>query len=199
MTVGMSDIQMMLNSLVNKVKGIILTPVEAFQQARADDPKTLLMYFAPLLVFYAILATIVSMVLTVILSIFNPLGIAGGIVASILGFFIILIAYPIIAAIFTVWLHIITYIAGGRKDIFQTGKAVFYGMTPTLLLGWIPIVAYVAGIVSIIYATIGLRELQELDTVRAIIVMAIAVLVPLVIVIILAVLFFAAIFAGNLL
>jgi len=193
----MSDIQMMLNELVNKVKGILLTPVEAFQQARADDPKTLLMYFAPLLVFLAIMSTLVSLVLTVVLSIFNPFGIAGGIITSIMGFFVILIVYPIIAAIFTIWLHIITYLAGGRKDIFQTGKAVFYGMTPSLLLGWIPLVSYIAALASIVYATIGLRELQELDTVRAIIVMAIAVLVPLVIIIVLVVLFFAALFAGN--
>ena len=194
----MSDIQMMFNSLVNKVKGILLTPVETFQQSRADDFKTALTYFAPLLLFLAIMTTIVTLIFSIILSIFNPFGIVGGIVSSIMWFFIYLIGIPICAVLVTIWIHIITYLAGGRKDIFQTFKAVIYGMTPSLLLGWVPILSYLICLVSIIYTTVGLRELQEISTGRAIAIMAIAILVPTIIVVILVVLFFAALFAGNL-
>jgi len=61
------------------------------------------------------------------------------------------------------------YIAGGRKDIMQTEKAAIYGSTPFLLLGWIPVIGLViGGIWAIILTIIGLRELHEITTGKAI-------------------------------
>jgi hypothetical protein len=200
----MSDIQMMFNTLITRVKGFVLTPVEAFQQSRTDDFRAVLSYFIPLLLFQAILYTIIALLMGLVLSLLNPLGIGGAIIGAIIGaimsFFIVLIGIPICAVLLTIWLHILTYLAGGRQEIFRTFKAVIYGMTPSYLLGWIPIISYLSMLISIIYTTLGIRELQEISTERAIIVMVIAIMVPVIIAIIIAVILwvvFASAFLPN--
>ena len=51
----------------------------------------------------------------------------------------------------------------------QTEKAAIYGSTPFLLLGWIPVIGLViGGIWAIILTIIGLRELHEITTGKAI-------------------------------
>lgn len=41
-------------------------------------------------------------------------------------------------------LHLFVYIAGGRKGMTQTIKAVMYGSTASLLFGWLPIINMIA-------------------------------------------------------
>ncbi|WP_245618846.1 YIP1 family protein [Methanogenium cariaci] len=60
------------------------------------------------------------------------------------------------------------YIAGGREGITETWKAVIYASTPSLLLGWIPVVGFVMWAWSLVLIIIGIRELQEMTTTRAV-------------------------------
>lgn len=81
-------------------------------------------------------------------------------------------------------LHIFVYIVGGRRGLDQTLKTVLYASTPELLLGWIPIIGIFVGIWSLILEILGIRELHEISTGRAIL----AVLLPIVVIVILVVL-----------
>lgn len=65
--------------------------------------------------------------------------------------------------------HIVVLILGGKKGIKPTIKALIYGSTPRLLLGWIPFIGIIAEIWSIIIQIGGMRQLQGITTGKAII------------------------------
>lgn len=72
----------------------------------------------------------------------------------------------------------------------QTVNAVIYGSTPRLLLGGIPFVGIIFTLWSLILGILGVRELQDLSTGKAILAVAIAVIIPLIIMILVAAYFF---------
>jgi hypothetical protein len=172
----------MLDSFVEKVKGFILNPGETFQKSKADDMETSLPYFAILVLINAILSAIVAAILPL------PMytGMPGGVSLPILVFFIVLVAEFIFTLIFAAWLHLWVYLFGGRKGIGQTMNAVIYGSTPSLLLGWIPVISILFGLWSVVLWALGVRDLHELSTGKAIAAVVIAILIPLVIILILA-------------
>jgi Uncharacterized protein conserved in archaea len=172
----------MLDSFVEKVKGFILNPGETFQKSKADDMETSLPYFAILVLINAILSAIIA----AILPLPQYTGMAGGVSLPILVFFIVLVAEFIFTLVFGAWLHLWVYLVGGRKGIWETMKAVIYGSTPSLLLGWIPVISILFALWSVVLWTLGVRDLQELSTGKAIVAVAIAILIPLAIILILA-------------
>jgi len=173
----------MLDSFVEKVKGFILNPGETFQKAKADDLETVLPYFAIIVLINAILSAIVSLFWEA-----NPMykSMMGGVAVPILVFFIVLVAEFIFTLIFAAWLHLWVYIVGGRKGIGETMKAVIYGSTPSMLLGWIPILGIIFALWSIVLWVLGVRDLHEISTGKAIAAVVIAILIPLVIILLLA-------------
>ncbi|HEX3002286.1 MAG TPA: YIP1 family protein, partial [Methanoregula sp.] len=104
-------------------------------------------------------------------------------------FFGVLIGGAIITILFSLWLHLWVYLLGGRKGIFETAKAVIYGMTPGMLFGWIPFIGFLFGLWSIVLQIIGIRELQEMSSGKALVAMIIAVMVPLIVLVLLAMYF----------
>jgi hypothetical protein len=98
-------------------------------------------------------------------------------------FFAVLVAGFIFTLIFAAWVHLWVYLLGGRKGIMETVKAIIYSHTPRLLFGWIPVLGFIFVLWSLILTIIGIRELQELSTMKAILITGIAVLIPLMIVI----------------
>ncbi|MFA4935401.1 MAG: YIP1 family protein [Candidatus Methanoperedens sp.] len=127
--------------------------------------------------------------------IFRNLGMMMGVGAGISGavlFFILFMILAIIGSFISgAIVHIGVYIMGGEKGIVQTIKAVMYGSTPGLLLGWIPIIGFIAAIWSLILEILGIRQLHELTTGRAIV----AVLIPFIIMVVLTVVLAAVIAA----
>jgi len=173
----------MLDSFVEKVKGFILNPGETFQKSKADDLETVLPYFAIIVLINAILSAIVSLFWEA-----NPMykSMMGGVAVPILVFFIVLVAEFVFTLIFAAWLHLWVYIVGGRKGIGETMKAVIYGSTPSMLLGWIPFIGIIFSLWSIVLWALGVRDLHELSTGKAIAAVVIAILIPLIIILLLA-------------
>jgi len=174
----------MIDTLVTKVKGFLLNPVETFQQSRADEPRAVFTYFGVLLLFNAILSAVITAVGIETLKMFN--GMSFGLAIPVLVFVMILIGGFICTLILGAWLHLWVYILGGRKGIMQTINAVIYGSTPRLLLGWIPFIGLLFALWSLVLGVIGIRELQEMSTERAVIAVGIAVLIPLIVIILVA-------------
>jgi len=90
------------------------------------------------------------------------------------------------------WLHLWVYLFGGRKGYRETLKALAFGETPALLLGWIPLVGILAGIWSLVLSVLGVRELHGITTGRALGAVIIAVIIPLLLLVLLASFFFIA-------
>ena len=170
-----------------KIKGFLISPVETFQKVKDEDLGTMLKYFVVLAVIYSILLAIIfatmASAMTAVMPIKMPFmgATAGGLAAvtMFIGYLILLIIGLFIGAAIV---HIFVYLLGGKEGYTQTVKAIGYGMTPSLLLGWIPFIGIIASIWALIVEIIGIRELQEMSTGKAVL----AVLLPAIIIAIIA-------------
>jgi len=183
---------------IEKVEGFLTEPSKTFDAVKGDTLSEAIKYYA---VIAAIYSAIFALLLAFVGSFFGSMmgaknlgmlmgagvGISGAIV-----FFVLFMIFAIIGGfIGGAILHIFVYIVGGRKGIAQTIKAVMYGSTPGLLLGWIPVIGFIAAIWSIVLEVLGIRQLHELTTEKAILAVVLLILVTFVVTII-----FAAVFAA---
>ena len=171
----------MIDAIIAKVKGFLLSPVETFQQSRNDEPGVVFTYFAALLLFHAILVALIATFGIEKMPTYP--GIPVGIAVPVIVFLMALAGGFILTLIFAAWLHLWVYLLGGRKGIMQTFKAIIYGHTPRLLLGWIPFIGFIFMLWSLVLGVLGIRELQEISTGKAILAVVIAIIIPLIIVI----------------
>ncbi len=115
--------------------------------------------------------------LGIIFILFGPALFFLGIVSVISDIMINIFTLPITLLIFSiigifissVIVHFVVLILGGKKGIKPTIKALIYGSTPRLLLGWIPFIGIIAEIWSIFLQVKGMRQLQDITTGKAII------------------------------
>ena len=75
------------------------------------------------------------------------------------------------------FIHLFVYLMKGRQGYSNTYKATVYSSTPSLLLGWIPVVGIVASLYCIYLLVRGVSILQKMTTKKAIIA---AVIIPLI-------------------
>ena len=101
-------------------------------------------------------------------------------------FIVIYLSSVVSSTIVALWLHLWAFIFGARKGLGETIKTVFYGQSPLYLMGWIPLLNFVAMIWSFILMGTGLTRLQSMDAGKAAAAMLLAVIIPLIIVGILA-------------
>jgi hypothetical protein len=174
----------MTDTIINKVRGFLLAPVETFQQARNDEPGVVFTYLATLLLINAILSALIAAVGFDSMKMFA--GMTWGVAVPVMVFFMVLVGGFIFTLVLGAWIHLWVYLFGGRKGIMQTIKAIIYGKTPHLLLGWIPFIGFIFSLWSIVLGIIGIRELQEISTGKSILAVVIAIIIPLILIIILA-------------
>jgi hypothetical protein len=186
-----------------KVKGFLLEPSKTFDATKGENLDEAIKYYAVIAAIYSVLfAVLLAFMLTFVGTLFGSMmggrnlgmlmGAGAGGVAII--FFVLFTIFAIIwAFIGGAILHIFVYVVGGRKGIAQTIKAVMYGSTPGLVLGWIPIIGFIAAIWSLVVEIVGIRQLHELTTGKAVL----AVLIPIIIVVILAVIVVAFLTIGS--
>ncbi|MCD6210394.1 MAG: YIP1 family protein [Methanophagales archaeon] len=179
--------------MLSQIRGFAFNPARQFAAAKDDSLSDAFKYYIPLL---AILGAILSIVAAIgVNMIVSMLGLSGlvlmpglpelGKIIPLLGVgtFVGTIILGIIAALYiAVWLHIWTYLLGGKKGLRQTTKAVLYGATPCLILGWLaPVNVLIAPIWSVLLVIAGLIELHELSPGRSIIAVTLAILVPVIV------------------
>jgi hypothetical protein len=172
---------------VEKIKGLLFEPSKTFDTLRESSLRDALKH-------YFVLSTISSILFAILFSFVanNYLGsairvlkgTAFGIFFGQYGFiyiFIIILISSIIGVFLSgTFLHISIYIVGGRKGYFNTLKAVMYGQTPALLLGWIPYISFISIIWSLIVEFVGIHRLQELTIRRTILAFLIFLLISVV-------------------
>ncbi|MCQ8894452.1 MAG: YIP1 family protein [Methanolinea sp.] len=179
----------MSESVLDKVRGFLFSPTLSFRKARDEEAKETLTYLITLSVFYAIMSTLLTALNVFVhpfagLS-FIPPGPAVEPLLIVSWIFVILVFTLVMAVIFGLWLHIFVYLVGGRKGIWQTEKSVFYNLTPTFVLGWIPAIGpLVGGIWSVVIGVIGIRELHNIPDTKAALAVILAVVIASVIAVI---------------
>ncbi len=157
----------MLEKLFQKAMGFLQKPEAAFNKEKKTELMEGFIYLAILSIITAVLSGIVSLsfgntlVIPTIVS-----GYMFGIVGAVLG---------------GLWLHLWAYIFGAKGKLEQTLKTMFYGGTPSYLLGWVPFVGILAGLWSIYLTWIGLQNLHGLKGDRAAFAVITAFIIPLLI------------------
>ncbi len=172
-----------------KVKGFLIEPSKTFDAVKGDTLNEAMKYYVCIAAIYSALIALLFAFAPTLLALtmgfgFRNLGMMPGVDARFLaiGIFVVFLIFMIIGVfIIGAIYHIGVYIVGGKKGIEQTIKALMYGQTPGLLLGWIPIIGIIAGIWSFVLYILGIRQLQEITTGKAIL----AVLIPIIIIVVL--------------
>jgi len=182
----------MVLSIRERITGFLFSPSETFDASKEDSLGDAFKYYVVILLVLAVLVAIIGAVAFQLIwgmfAAFLPpdapsLAEIGPLLAvlPVLLFVLVLVGGIIGAFIDGLWIHLWVYIVGGRKGVGQTIKAVLYGATPYCLLGWIPIVNFIAEIWMIIVAILGVRQLHELSTGKAVLAVVIAIAIPLII------------------
>jgi len=180
----------MVLSIGERIKGFLFSPSETFDASKEDSLGDAFKYYIVILLILAVLVAIVGAVaFQLIWGTFaaslppDALSLAGmGPLLAVVIFIAVLVGGIIGAFIDGLWIHLWVYIVGGRKGVGQTIKAVLYGATPYCILGWIPIVNFIAEIWMIIVAIIGVRQLHELSTGKAVLAVILAIIIPAIII-----------------
>ncbi|MCD4808769.1 MAG: YIP1 family protein, partial [Methanosarcinales archaeon] len=155
--------QLKMVNFIEKVKGFLIEPSKTYDASKEDTLGDATKYFVILMMIFAILNVISSHG-------FFSFGIRTSLFLLVLSPIIRVVSVFIYGAI----LHISIYIVGGRNGISQTIKALMYAYTPALLFS--VMVFYISGILvwvlwlwALVLLILGIRQLQEITTNRALI------------------------------
>lgn len=177
-----NQIVIMSTPMLEKIRAFMFNPSSAFRKAKDEVATETIQYLIILAVFYAIMSALLTAIEIFshpLLAGFLPVG--GSPVEPLLFISWVIVVFVvtiIVAVIFGLWLHIWVYLLGGRKGVWQTEKSVFYNLTPTLLLGWIPVIgSIVGGVWSVIIGVIGIRELHGLPDAKAALAVVLAIVI----------------------
>ena len=189
----------MFDELMTGMKGFLMAPSETFKKTSGKSLGAAYQYYAALLVIFTVLfgIVVVSMGLATFTSMVDKMGavpvvggVAAGAVANFSGFvialgvfFVYLVFLICLLGIFVsgLFFHAFVLLLGGEKGFRQTLKTTMYATTPFLLLGWIPFVSIIAYIWYLVLLVIGLKENQDMELGKAVLV----VLIPAALIIIL--------------
>lgn len=124
-------------SIVERIKGFLLSPSGTFDTSKEDTLGDAFKYFVVILAIYAVLVAIIAAVafslIRGMLGMFGvprmPFGAAIGPLVGVAVLIGALVGGIIGVFIFGLWTHIWVYLVGGRNGLEQTIKAVMYGET----------------------------------------------------------------------
>jgi len=162
-------------SFGEKVKGFLGAPLNTFNNVEAEALGSAVKYFTIWLVIYTILRTIVFYTLErrVYETLWDLLG-SSDAAPYLYHFDPVTFALLALAGAFASlfisgsWTHLFVRAFGGRKGYGNTIKAFAYGYTPVFLFGWLPFVGMLFSIWALVLNIIGIKQLHEISTGRAI-------------------------------
>ena len=160
-------------SFGEKAKGFVGAPLSTFNNVEAEALGSALKYFTIWVVIYTILRTVIFYTVErrVFQLFWSMFGLSG---AAVYRFdpviFALLAVLGAFAGLFISgsWAHLFVRAFGGRKGYGNTIKAFAYGETPLFLFGWIPFVGMLFWIWALVLNIIGIRQLHEISTGRAV-------------------------------
>ncbi|MBI3032550.1 YIP1 family protein [Candidatus Woesearchaeota archaeon] len=197
-----------------KIKSVLFHPTDFFNQLPKEKGLGQAFTFLALFgVVYALLSSLISMfsvsLVSILLSqtmnlpfqesmgtpslIFGMTGILGFVVQFVVSYIGLIVFSFVLVGILYLWL----LLWGGKADYTETYKLWVYASTPQLLLGWIPLVGFLAWIYKVVLLVIGTEIVHKLSRTRAVL----AYVVPMVLLFILGIILvivFIGLFGGAL-
>jgi hypothetical protein len=161
-------------SLTKKVKKVILSPSEFFEEIKAEKGISEAFKYLAILSLVNLVVDIVSFILSIPyisplgnLSSFLPLR---GVLSIALGIVIPVVMYIsglILSFIGVGFIHLFVKLFKGKGTYSDTYKALIYASTPSLLFGWVPWVGVIFGLYSFYLSLKGISKLHEVSMLRA--------------------------------
>jgi len=160
-------------SFGEKVKGFLGAPANTFNNVQAEALGSALKYFTIWVVIFTILRTVIFYTVErrVFQTFWNLLGLSD---AAVYRFDPVIFALLAVVGAFAGLFisgsltHLFVRAFGGRKGYGNTMKAFAYGNTPLFVFGWIPFVGTLFWIWALVLNIIGIRQLHEISTGRAV-------------------------------
>jgi hypothetical protein len=157
-------------SIPDKIRGFLFSPSEAFWQVRDEHLQDTTIYFIVISVIYTLFSTLITGIAVSKHPALVLFGLGFGSGNIVLSFFIILALTLVIAVAYALWLHLWIILICGKRGVQKTIKTVFYYLTPTMLIGWIPVIgAFAASVWSVVVGIIGIEELHQVPFGRALV------------------------------
>jgi hypothetical protein len=161
-------------NLIKKVKKVILSPSEFFEEIKAEKGISEAFKYLAILSLVNLVVGIVSFRLSIPsisplgnLSSFLPLL---GALSTALGIVIPVVMYIsslILSFVGAGFIHLFVKLFKGKGAYSNTYKALIYASTPFLLFGWVPWVGVIFGLYSFYLSLKGISKLHEVSMVRA--------------------------------
>jgi hypothetical protein len=157
-------------SLIEKIKKVILSPSEFFEEIKTEKGISKAFKYLALLSLVNLVIGIVSFTFSITfiyplgnLSKFLPLVDTLGIVIPV----VIYIDSLILSFVVSGFTHLFVKLFKGKGDYSDTYKALIYASTPSLLFGWVPYAGIIFGLYSFYLSLKGISKLHEVSMIRA--------------------------------
>jgi hypothetical protein len=162
-------------SFGKKVRGFLRAPANTFNNVQAEALGSALKYFTIWVVIFTILRTVIFYTVErrVFQTFWNLLGLSDAALYLYRFDPVIFALLAVVGAFAGLFIsgsltHLFVRAFGGRKGYGNTMKAFAYGNTPLMLFGWIPFVGMLFWIWALVLNIIGIRQLHEISTGRAV-------------------------------
>jgi hypothetical protein len=169
---------------VKKGFSFLTGPGNSFDAEKDTNLNEAFKYLLVLAVITAVLGAIVSAFWMTLAYIFIPPELMGFTSPPLIFVTILVMGYVgavVASVIWGLWLHLWAYLMGARSGMAQTMKSVFYGGTPNYMLGWIPLINFMAAVWSFVLTGMGLMKFHGITGSKAALAIIIALVIPLVI------------------
>lgn len=175
---------------LEKTKGLLFHPSKTFDSVKDETLNEAIKYFIILAVVYSALAANLFVIVPDLYGseMQEIPGINSGLSSIMMGMilFLFFLIFNIFFVFFDgVFTHIFVYLMGGRKGFSQTMKAVSYSMAPQLLFGWIPFLIIITILWTITIDFLGIRQLQDISTPKAILAIFLPTIIAIIFIVIL--------------
>lgn len=173
-----------VGSFVETVRGVVLAPVGFFSGLQRQGD-----YLSPLI--FALIVWEISALLTSVISVVTGnMGLGGFISALIFAPVFAAVVLFVGSGIFHLLVMLFIKPNSGYEATFRTAS---YASVP-MLVSWVPVVGWIVGLYGVVLAVLGIRELHETSTGKAVLVVLLPSAVALLIGVMLAVVIGAVLF-----
>ena len=159
-----------------KIRGFFVEPTKTFKHVEREHYKDFLTYFAVMSIIPAVLY---GVILYLGLGKFVPKLGTNPILVMVYSYIAMWVGLFIGGA----WTHIWLLIMGYKGKLEDTYRATVYSLTPSYLLGWIPIVNFFTSVWSAILFIFGASEYGKIEWWKTLIALILAAVIPLIVVV----------------
>nr|WP_319537717.1 YIP1 family protein [uncultured Methanospirillum sp.] len=181
----------MLQDQVQIVKGLLVSPVDTFEELRSSAISKSYQYYVLLLIIYTVLVGIISATSS-LMTYYNMVIQYASI--PLIGSFLISkmeLLKPVFInmSLFSVYLlfllmffgifikgfflHAFVLLFGGEQGITKTIQVLMYSVTPFFLIGWIPYISIIGLLWAVILCVLGFHVFQQIPVWKAALVVVI--------------------------